>query len=283
MKIEIFLATMLIALILTNIIAKKGSLGALIGISGGILVGLIAGAIVSVIDGLSGGLNLNLLIPLEIVVVLAVGAASVLCMFYRDPKRVPPAKKGIIISPADGRIIYIRKIEEGKIPSSIKGKHNIPLEELAKVNLLNSGYIIGIVMSILDVHVTRSPISGKIILNKHTQGKFFSLKKSESEVLNERNTLIMDNNSFKIGVVEIASRLVRRIDTYIAQGDFVDIGKKIGMIKFGSQVDIILPEIPGIKIVVSEGEKVRGGATIIAEYNQNKIAADESFGGAKDG
>ena len=270
MKIEIFFATMLIALILTNIIAKKGSLGALIGIGGGILVGVVAGAIVSVIDGLSGGLNLSLLIPLEFVIVLAVGAVSVSIMFYRDPKRVPPAKKGIIVSPADGRIIYIRRIEEGKIPSSIKGKHNIPLEELAKVNLLNRGYIIGIVMSILDVHVTRSPISGKIILNKHTKGKFLSLKTSESEVLNERNTVVIDNASFKIGVVEIASRLVRRIDSYIDEGDFVDIGKKIGMIKFGSQADIILPEIPGIRIVVAEGEQVRGGTTIIAEYGLNK-------------
>ena len=268
MKIEIFLVTMLIALLLTNIIAKKGNLGALIGIGGGLLVGVIAGAIVSVIDGLSGGLNSSLLIPLEFVIVLAVGAASVLGMFYRDPKRVTPAKKGIIVSPADGRIIYIRKIEAGKIPLSIKGKHNIPLEELAKVDLLNSGYIIGIVMSILNVHKTRSPISGKIILNKHTRGKFLSLKTSESEVLNERNTVVIDNASFKVGVVAIASRLVRRIDSYIEEGDIVEIGKKIGMIKFGSQGDLIIPDIPGIRIVVAEGEEVRGGTTIIAEYDE---------------
>ena len=274
MQIAIFLATILIALVLTNIVAKKGNLGALIGIGGGLLVGVIAGAIVSIIDGLSGGLNLILLIPLEFVIVLAVGAASVLGMFYRDPKRITPAKKGIIVSPADGRIIYIRKIESGKIPSSIKGKHNIPLEELAKVDLLNSGYIIGIVMSILNIHKTRSPISGKIILNKHTSGKFLSLKKSESEVLNERNTVIIDNAYFKIGVVEIASRLVRRIDSYIAEGDIVNIGKKIGMIKFGSQVDIILPELAGFRIVVAEGEQVRGGTTIIAKYG--RILSDET-------
>ena len=275
MKIEIFLATILIALVLTNIVAKKGNLGALIGIGGVLLVGVIAGAIVSVIDGLSGGLNLSLLIPLEFVIVLAVGATSVLGRFYRDPKRITPAKKGIIVSPADGRIIYIRKIEAGKIPLSIKGKHNIPLEELAKVDLLKSGYIIGIVMSILNVHKTRSPISGKIILNKHTRGKFLSLKTSESEVMNERNTVIIDNAHFKVGVVEIASRLVRRIDSYIAEGDSVNIGKKIGMIKFGSQVDIILPEIQGIMIVVAEGEEVRGGTTIIAEYGLNKVVVND--------
>lgn len=275
MRIDIFLATLLIALILTNIIAKKGSLGASVGLGGGILIGVVAGAIVCVIDESSGGLNLRSLIPLELVIVLVVGAVSVLGLFYRDPKRVPPAKKGIIVSPADGRIIYIRKIEAGKIPSAIKGKHNIPLDELAKVNLLNSGYIIGIVMSILNVHVTRSPISGKIVLDKHTKGKFLSLKKGESEVLNERNTVVIDTASYKIGVVEIASRLVRKIDSYIDEGEFVDIGKKLGMIKFGSQVDIILPEIPGIRIVVAEGAQVRGGTTIIAEYGLNKSVVND--------
>ena len=263
----IFITSILIALVITNFVAIKGFLGKKIGIGGGLVVGIVSGFITTGIYFLIGRLNIFIIEVIEILVIFLVGASGILFFFYRDPERIPPNKNGIIVSPADGFIRYVRKFEGGSIPEAIKGKSNISIKEIAKTDFIdNDGYIIGITMRILDVHVNRAPISGKVVFQKHTPGKFLSLKSAESDIQNERNTIIIDTGHFKIGVVQIASRMVRKIESYINEGEDIKIGQRIGMIKYGSQADLIIPSLGGLKITCKEGENVYGGTSIIAEY-----------------
>jgi phosphatidylserine decarboxylase len=184
--------------------------------------------------------------------------------FWRVPRRRVTAGPGQIVSPADGKIIYIRKIAEGEIPESVKGSRTSMLEELTKTTLLNDGgWHIGINMTPFDVHKNCAPINGEVILNRHFNGKFLSLKDEASRSENERNTWVIANNEVKVGVVQIASRLVRRIDAYVREGATVRQGDWIGMIRFGSQVDVILP--PDYRVTVVTGRQVYAAETIIAE------------------
>jgi phosphatidylserine decarboxylase len=130
----------------------------------------------------------------------------------------------------------------------------------------NVAYLIGIDMNILNVHVNRSPIGGKIVLQKYIKGDFLSLRRPESETRNERVTTIIDNGQFKIAVIQIASRLVRRIVSYSKEGDIVAIGQRIGMIAFGSQVDAVIPQLENLKIAVKPGDRVRAGVSILARH-----------------
>jgi phosphatidylserine decarboxylase len=183
--------------------------------------------------------------------------------FYRTPKRKIIANPNMIVSPADGNIIYIRRIEKGEIPVAVKGNVNSRLEELTKTPLLDeSKWLIGINMTPLDVHKNCAPISGIISLNQHFNGRFLSLKDKHSITENERNTYVIQGRNIRVGVIQIASRLVRRIDTYVKEGDCVDQGDWIGMIRFGSQVDLILPE--KCEILVREGDQIYARSTVIA-------------------
>lgn len=233
---------------------------------------------VFIFGGISGGLlslnitgtTLNLLWTLvaEVIVVVLLTAATIGFMFYRNPERIPPEGKNIIVSPADSKILYIKEIKRGEIPFSKKKGKKCTLEEFTKTDFLHNGqaYQIGILMNYLDVHVVRSPINGHIHFIKHIPGKFISLKKIEAIFTNERMITIIENSSIKVAVVQIASRMVRRIAAYVKVGQEVNIGERIGIIKFGSQVDLLIPRAPGINIHVRPGDKVKAGITIIADY-----------------
>lgn len=199
--------------------------------------------------------------------VLFFAFAFTMIRFWRVPRRRNTAGVGQIVSPADGRVIYIKKITGGEIPSSVKGKLTSRLEELTKTPLLNEGgWHIGINMTPFDVHKNCAPISGKVILDRHFNGSFLSLKDEASRNENERNTYVIANDNIKVGIVQIASRLVRRIDSYVKEGQYVKQGNWIGMIRFGSQVDLIIPE--DYRVLVETGRQVYAVETIIAEKNE---------------
>ena len=105
-------------------------------------------------------------------------------------------------------------------------------------------------------------INGTVILNQHTKGVFLSLKTQDALTLNERNTIIIENDRLRVGVIQIASKGVRRIDSYVKSGAIVKKGDWLGMIRFGSQVDVILPYTADIKI--SLGQQVYAAKTVIA-------------------
>lgn len=174
------------------------------------------------------------------VALILVGLAAFMAYFFRDPQRTSPAESGAIVSPADGRVTRVRPL--------------IPDDE-------NSAIVISIFLSPLDVHVNRSPIAGTIENVTYTQGKFLMATKEDSSLVNEQNALTIRGEEITIVCKQIAGVLARRIICWKRAGDHVALGERFGLIKFSSRTDLILP--PGIKIEVTEGMRVRGGATII--------------------
>ena len=170
-----------------------------------------------------------------------------------------------IISSADGRVIYIKQIASGEIPVSVKNGRKATLTEIAQTGILDYPcWLIGIEMTPFDVHRNGAPVDGKVILNKHIDGEFRSLKDEEALAHNERNTMVFEmTDGKKIGIVQTASRMVRRIVTYVKEGEEVRKGDWIGMIKFGSQVDMIIPA--SCKVCVEVGQQVYVQETVIAE------------------
>jgi phosphatidylserine decarboxylase len=198
-------------------------------------------------------------------IALALGAAAVLFRFYRDPDRSPPEREDVVVSPADGEVVYVRDSSAGVLPVSTK--HGLPhtLTELTKTPFAeDDAVVVGIALSFLDVHVNRAPVSGRVTLARRFPGRFGSLRKPEMIFENERATLLIDRGDVTIGVVQIASRLVRRIVTYVSEGQQLVLGVRIGAIRFGSQVDVVLPRRQDLKVTVRPGDRVRAGESIVA-------------------
>lgn len=197
---------------------------------------------------------------------IVLGLSFILTMirFWRTPNRSIKAKAGEIVSPADGNIIYIKEIPSGTIPISIKNGLEASIEEISQTNLLNQGgWLIGINMTPFDVHKNCAPIGGKIVLNEHINGEFLSLKEPTALIQNERNTLVLETPSKEyFGIIQTASKLVRRIDSYVKTGQNIEQGDWFGMIRFGSQVDLILPK--EYQVNVKLGEQTYAKSTIIA-------------------
>ncbi len=184
--------------------------------------------------------------------------------FWRTPRRKVVAKDGEIASPADGNIIYVKQVEKGETPISIKNGLEAKIEEITQTDLLNQGgWLIGINMTPFDVHKNCAPIDGEVILIKHINGEFLSLKEPKAILRNERNTLVLKTDKNELfGIVQTSSKLVKRIDSYVKLGQKIKTGDWFGMIRFGSQVDIILPREYKIKVEV--GEQVYAAESIIA-------------------
>lgn len=197
--------------------------------------------------------------------IMVVGFAFSLTMvrFWRTPNRKIKATEHELISPADGNILYIKKVEKGEVPISIKKGLEAKLAEITQTDILETPcWLIGINMTPFDVHKNCSPIKGIILLNKHISGKFLSLKEPKAIVENERNTLVIKNDKMTIGIVQTASKLVRRIDSYVEEGNTIEKGEWFGMIRFGSQVDLIIPASCEIKVKI--GQQIFAKTTIIA-------------------
>lgn len=190
---------------------------------------------------------------------------AVLPFFFRDPKRTPPQVNDAVLSPADGKIVYVKNIESGKIPLSDKKGNLISLSEFSGTPLIAQGsLVIGIAMNFLDVHVNRSPIKGTVRKVVHIPGQFLSLRRPQSVAVNERQSMLFENDKMQVGIVQIASRLVRRIVSFVQEGQTVPSGHRIGAIRFGSQVDVIIPLEPKCKLNVKTGDVVRAGISILA-------------------
>ncbi len=263
--VNIIISLVLSQLILVPI-AYKWELNLKVVSISALIIGLVVGLAINIAEG-----YFYMSLPLKLIscfiLIVLISVSALLVRFYRDPDRVPPEGENIILSPADGVIKYIKSIEKGEIPFSSKGKEKIRLAEpLTGILKDEQGYLIGILMTYLDVHVTRTPIKGKLTYFKHIHGHFLSLKREEAPYKNERVMEVVESDRFKIGLIQIASRLVRRIVTYSKEGDELALGQRIGMITFGSQVDVVLPKLQALKIKVRVGQQVYAGLSIIAEF-----------------
>jgi phosphatidylserine decarboxylase len=203
--------------------------------------------------------------------------------FFRNPERTIPLGNNIV-SAADGTVVYIKEFKGDLVPISIKKKRNIKLVEIFKMSFEQSHesmYLIGVFMHPTSVHVNRAPISGKVEKVVYTKNKnlpmtmmwwrvLFGLRPYEfysRHVLeNERNTLLIKGH-IPLYVVQIADIYVNKIECWVKEGDEIKKGERFGMIKLGSQVDILFPSKTISNIAVKVGQKVKAGETILAHIN----------------
>jgi phosphatidylserine decarboxylase len=204
--------------------------------------------------------------PVTVWLVTVLGAIGLLVYrFYRDPERQAPDRDDAIVSPADGEVVYVRESRNGVLPVSTKSGRRYALHELTRTPLESrNAIVIGIGLSFLDVHVNRAPIAGRVTVQRHYKGSFSSLRRLESVFENERATTVIERNGVRVAVVLIASRLVRRIVSFIKEGDQVRCGDRIGVIKFGSQVDLVIPVEKALRVLVGPGDRVTAGESLLA-------------------
>lgn len=211
---------------------------------------------------------------------LAAGA-WLLIVFFRDPERAAPDRDDVIVSPADGRVIYLKPVPPGELPVATKRGRAQPLRELRGNSVCDDGVVaIGISMDLSDVHVNRAPIAGRVHLVERVHGTFGSLRKPEMVHSNERVTTVIGTGDLQIAIVQIASRLVRRIAPFVSEGDEVRMGQRIGVIRFGSQVDLLLPAGKRVRLAVEVGDRLVAGRTIIGVLTDEPAASARAAGGA---
>lgn len=178
--------------------------------------------------------------------------------FFRDPNRHVPTEEGVVVAPADGRVM------KGQIDRIEVVEYDDPLMKYV-LDKGKKGIRISTFMSPFDVHVNRSPVSGVVVNAMHFSGKFkLAFRDAETEAEKEKNLIVIDSEYGKIGVVQIAGFVARRIVQYVDIGDRVEIGERLGMIKFGSRVDLIVP-YEKCKLMVKEGEKPKAAETVVAK------------------
>jgi phosphatidylserine decarboxylase len=167
--------------------------------------------------------------------------------FFRDPQRVTPIREGIIVAPADGRVSRIANA----VPPAELGLGDRPLPRIS------------IFMSVFDCHVNRSPSAGRIERIIYHHGAFLSADLDKASEGNERNSFVIATAHGRIGVVQIAGLIARRIVCFVGEGSTLVAGERIGMIRFGSRVDVYLPD--GVRALVAEGQTAIAGETILAD------------------
>ena len=171
-------------------------------------------------------------------VVLAAVAVAV-AGFFRDPERVSPDGEGIVVSPADGKVVSVDDVSDA------------------------DGRRVSIFLSPLDVHINRAPMNGRVADVRYQTGHFLAAYKGKASDENERNAIeLVDDAGTTLRIVQIAGFLARRIVCDVGRGDSLKRGERFGMIMFGSRVDLFLPRDATVE--VHPGQRVRGGETIVA-------------------
>ncbi|NJM33798.1 MAG: phosphatidylserine decarboxylase [Rhodomicrobium sp.] len=173
--------------------------------------------------------------------------------FFRDPARVTPIREGLIVSPADGTITSVLV--------------DTPRTELGLPDQPHT--CISIFLSILDVHINRAPVDGQIVRRLHVPGLYLNAAMDKASEDNEREIMVIKAASgLQVGVVRIAGLIARRIVTFVREGQSVEAGSRVGLIRFGSRVDIYIPSAKGI--LVAEGQRVIGGETVLADLRSEE-------------
>lgn len=179
------------------------------------------------------------------------GALSVWCVwFFRDPERDTPPDPGLVVSPADGRVLPI-------VRAAPPAELGMGPEPRTKVSIF---------MNVFDVHVNRAPVDGRVVALAYRPGKFFNASFDKASEHNERMAAWIraegPSGPLDLAVVQIAGLVARRIKCDLREGQGVRRGERYGIIRFGSRLDVYLPE--GVAPAVSEGERVTAGASVIA-------------------
>ena len=182
--------------------------------------------------------------------------AAACAYFFRDPDRVTPDRPGLIVSAADGKIAAI--VDDVTAPRELA----LGTASLTRVSVF---------LSVLDVHIVRAPVGGKIIHSTYVPGAFLNAELDKASEENERQALVIETKSgAKIGVVLIAGLVARRIVTFTTDGASVEAGTRIGLIRFGSRVDLYLPA--GVEVLAELGQTAIGGETVLATFKNDALS-----------
>lgn len=167
-----------------------------------------------------------------------------IALFFRNPERTTPPGKGVVVSPADGRVVeFVENVASEHLQAG-------PLKRIS------------IFMSLFNTHVNRWPVSGTVRRITHVPGTFLDAREPAASTNNEQNIIVVQTEASAIEVVQVAGKIARRIACWVREGDEVTRGNRFGLIRFGSRLDVILPDEYSFEVEI--GTKVRAGETIIA-------------------
>jgi phosphatidylserine decarboxylase len=161
--------------------------------------------------------------------------------FFRNPERVIPDGRNLIVSPADGRVVKVSELPD------------------------RSGFNISIFLNIFDVHVNRAPVQGRICDVQYKRGLFKVAYDDEASRVNEQNVIIIQGQGIEITVKQVAGLIARRVICWKKPGENVSRGELFGLIRFGSRVDVLVPK--EVRIAVKVGDRVKGGSSILGEHS----------------
>jgi phosphatidylserine decarboxylase len=162
--------------------------------------------------------------------------------FFRDPVRVSPTAQGLLLAPADGKIVAVTPLE------------HTPLQP--------AGTLVSIFLSVFDVHINRAPLAGRVVDVRYQPGKFLPAFRADASDLNEQNMVTLQAGKTSVTIKQIAGILARRIVCRVKVGDNLDLGERFGLIRFGSRVDMVIP--PEYAVFACPGQRVRGGESVLA-------------------
>ena len=182
------------------------------------------------------------------------------CYFFRDPPRVTPIREGLVVSPADGRVNLITTA----VPPA---ELDLPPEPMTRISVF---------MNVFDCHVNRSPVTGRILQILYTPGLFLNAELDKASEDNERNALVIETGGARIGVVQIAGLVARRIVSFVKVGDSLSTGERFGLIRFGSRLDIYVPLTT--QVLVGLGQAAVAGETVLADLTANEPARQYRVG-----
>lgn len=191
---------------------------------------------------------------LDLLALLALVLTVWCAYFFRDPERVTPLRQGLVISPADGRVSAIESV----VPPP---ELDLPREPFTRISVF---------MNVFDVHINRAPVDARIAHIAYVPGKFLNAELDKASLDNERQAMTLElEDGRKIGVVQIAGLVARRIVKFVDDGDMLKAGERFGLIRFGSRVDVYLPK--GVSVFAVLGQRAIAGETVLADF-----ASDES-------
>jgi phosphatidylserine decarboxylase len=168
--------------------------------------------------------------------------AALIAYFFRDPERKSPADPAVVVSPADGRVMEV-------VAESLDGQ---------------PGRRMSIFLAVWNVHVNRSPMSGRLQRVEYRPGKFYAAMRARASAENEQNVFYLDTGRGRIVFKQVAGWIARRVVSWKSPGDTLVLGERIGLIRFGSRMDVWLPE--GAEVVVQPGQHVSAGESVVARW-----------------
>jgi phosphatidylserine decarboxylase len=175
--------------------------------------------------------------------------------FFRNPRRVAPVGEGIYVAPADGKVVTIERLEHDEF-------------------IGGPAVVIGIFLSVFNVHINRVPVAARVVGLTYHRGKFMNALFADSVKYNEQMHVRLQETGpqgRRMVIKQIAGAIARRIVCWVRPGDELDCGEQFGMIKLGSRTELIIPDEPGLKVAVEIGETVRAGASVMARYATRSV------------